>query len=192
MAVLTSLVLLAISKTQNTALPKYNLVDGETLSFKVAGKVEIQPYAIGGTLTLKTKKKGNDLWMAEITHNTEFIAEGETSPGGPQMSVWEMEPNLKPTGSGEGANLFGEQLMAILVLPTQEKEKFPYFSDSSVFVTTATKDGDFIKVTSKISNPGGEHVVDRFLNAKTLKLVKGKCLSTTGIGKTTYELSPIK
>jgi hypothetical protein len=158
----------------------------------VKAKADVQPYSIGGTLTVKTNIKGDDLWMMEINHKLEYIADGQTSPGGDQPSIWEVKPNLSPTGSGQGANMFGDQLMACLLLPMTDKERYPLFGDNVLFASATMKVEEMIKVTSKVSSPTGEHTIERYLNAKTLKLMKAKCESKSALGKIVYELLPSK
>jgi hypothetical protein len=178
---------------QAIPLPKYNLVDGESLSFKVKAKAEIQPYSYGGKLTLKFKaKEEGKLWMTEIVHQEMMEMNGESGPGANTMSIWEMNSALRPTLSGQGANVFGLQLMACLWLPSEEKEQTQVFGDMWQVATTATKVDTMIQVTSKVTEQVATHVIDRFLDAKTMKLVKAKCVTKNATGQIVYELLPTK
>jgi len=179
--------------TAGEALPSYGYKSGDVLTFKVNAKAEIQPYGIGGILTVKlTEKTPGKLWNMELNHKTEFVADGQRSPGQEQMAIFETTPNLMPTGAGQGMLMFGDQLAAILVLPTEAEMKLPIFTDRSVFKTTSTKDDKFVKVTSAVTDVTGTHTVDRYLDIKTMKLVKAKCVTKNATGLITYELSPAK
>jgi hypothetical protein len=178
-------------KTFDEPLPTYALKDGETWKFAVKAKVEIQPYSYGGVLTVTFKSKGK-LYDMVLNYKSEMEMNGEKGPGPEELAIFETDEHLKPTGSGQGAINFGDQLLSILVLPSDGQVRLPLFADSSLFATKATVEKDMIRVTSAISNRYGESTVDRWLDAKTKKLLKAKCSTKNALGITNYELLPIK
>jgi hypothetical protein len=187
--VTATLVLTSLLSFNN--LPAYKIADGDTWKFNVKAKAEIQPYTYGGTLTVGFKSKGQ-LWDMTINHKVMFEANGEKGPGPEQVSVWEVQPTLYPTGTGEGANTFGDQLMGILFMPDKAQVQCSILASNAVFNTTSATENEMLKVTSKIEHPTGQHTIDRWLDPKTLKLVKAKCVTKNATGLITYELTPIK
>lgn len=173
------------------AIPTYNFKDGETWTFKVKGKAEIQPYGVAGPLTVKFSK-GPKGWMMTLNHKTEMEMNGETGPGQEMTGVFGVDSQLIPDGSGEGALMFGDQLLAALAMPTKEEVKLPLLGDAVTFTTKAVEEKEFIKVTSQCKGLVGQHVVERWIDAKTSRLVKAKVVSTMAIGKINYELLPVK
>lgn len=174
------------------AFPKYGFEDGKTYTYTVKAKAEIQPYSIGGKLKLKLTSKDDDKSMLELVHDVEFIQGSERGAGGTQASIWEVFKSLRPTGSGEGANQFGEQLMATLLMPVAAKESYPFFGTSCSATSTVKTTEEAIVVTSKLVSPSGTTTVERTLDAKTRVLVKSKCESVMAIGKINYELTLVK
>jgi len=178
----------SIHPTQD-AFPKYGFEDGKTYTYAVKAKAEIQPYSIGGKLKLKLTSKDDDKSMLELVHEVEFIQGNERGAGGTQTSVWEVFKSLRPTGSGEGANQFGEQLMATLLMPVAAKESYPFFGTSCGVTSAVKTTADTIVVSSKLVSPSGTTTVERTLDAKTRILVKSTCVSAMAIGKINYELT---
>lgn len=171
------------------AFPKYGFEDGKTYTYTVKAKAEIQPYSIGGKLKLKLTSKDDDKSMLELTHDVLFVADGQSGEGGTQKSIWEVFKSLRPTGSGEGANQFGEQLMATLLMPVAAKESYPFFGTSCAVTSTTKTTAETIVVSSKLVSPSGTTTVERTLDAKTRILSKSSCVSVMPIGKVTYELT---
>lgn len=191
MALFASLIL-ASTLASTSTLPTYALTDGETWSFRVKAKADIQPYSYSGLLTIKFDQKRDSKWIMSINHKEEMEMNGEKGPGNQTLAVWEVTPDLKPTGSGQGANVFGEQLMGSLFLPSQTEERAPLFGMNPLFVTKVEEEKERLKVTSNIKDTSGDHTVDRWLDAKTRKLLQIRCVSSSAIGKITYELLPVK
>lgn len=178
----------AFTTTQDS-FPKYGFENGKTYTYTVKAKAAIQPYTIGGKLKLKLTSKDEDKSMLELSHDVEFIADGQSGAGGNQTSVWEVFKSLRPTGSGEGANQFGEQLMATLLMPVAAKESYPFFGTSCAVASAVKTVDETIVVTSKLVSPSGTTTVERTLDAKTKILIKSKCESAMAIGKISYELT---
>lgn len=191
MALFASLILSA-ALMPATTLPTYGLTDGETWSFRVKAKADIQPYSYGGMMTIKFAAKSDGKWTMTINHKEEMEMNGEKGPGNQTLAMWEVTPDLKPTGTGQGANVFGEQLMGSLFLPSAPEERAPLFGMNPVFVTKVEEEKDRLKVTSNIKDTSGDHTVERWLDAKSRKLLQVKCVSSSAIGKITYELLPVK
>jgi hypothetical protein len=185
-AIATSLVL------GQASLPKYSIADGDVWKFTVKAKNEMQPYSTAGALTVSFKQKSDTVLAMLISHDVVMEAQGQSAPSGKQESYWEVSKGLSPTGSGEGMNQFGPELMSILLLPTKATETYMIPIERSVYTTKSVEEKDFIKVTSNVKSPISEHVIERWLDAKTFRLVKGKCVTKSAIGNTTYELNPAK
>ena len=185
----TTIILANSLRPSQDAFPKYGFEEGKTYTYTVKAKAEIQPYSIGGKLKLKVTSKDEDRSILELSHEAVFIADGQTGEGGTQTSVWEVFKSLRPTGSGEGANQFGEQLMATLLMPVAAKESYPFFGTSCAATSTAKGSGETIVVSSKLVSAVGTTTVERILDAKTKVLIKSKCESALAIGKINYELT---
>lgn len=185
----TTLLLVNSAVRTQDAFPKYGFEDGKTYVYSVKANAEIQPYTIGGKLKLKLTSKDAEKSMLELTHDVEFIADGQTGAGGTQTSVWEVQKSLRPTGTGQGANQFGEQLMSTLLLPVAAQERYPFFGTSCTATSAVKTSPEWIVVSSKLVSPSGTTTIERTLDAKTKILVKSKCESAMAIGKITYELT---
>jgi hypothetical protein len=181
-----------VSMYQQPSFPAWGYKAGDSQKFSVNGKVEIQPYSTGGTLTLTVLPKSDSTVWLKIDHDVVMEAAGEKSSAGVMSSQWEMDRYFVPTKVGEGSNIMGPQLMAILTLPKQEKETSDYFGPRSAVVSKVAKDGENLKVTSVHQFVGGTSEVERVLDGKTNKLIKGSCVTKNALGKTVYELKPIK
>lgn len=188
-AVITATVLASILVSRAEAFPTYGFEDGKTYTYSVKAKAEIQPYSIGGKLKLKVTSKDGEKSMLDLLHEVVFIQGNESGPGNPEPSIWEVNKRLVPTGTGQGANQFGQQLMASLALPAAESERTYFFGAQGNSVSSVKVSEKAIVVSSKITDVTGTHTIERTLDPKTRVLLKSTCVSALGIGKTTYELT---
>lgn len=179
--------------TKATPLPKYGWANQDSVTFKVRAKAEIQPYAIGGTLTLKlTERTPGKTWRMELSHAVEMVVGSETSKGDTMTGWYEVDQSLYPTGTGEGAFLFGPQLLACLILPATSHERIVLFG-RDLWVSTVSEKDNMITITTNIEEQAGaKHSIVRVLDAKTRKLVRAKCETRNAMGLTSYELTPVK
>lgn len=189
---IASILVAAAVTVPQVSLPTYRLNDGEKWNFVVKAKAEIQPYGIGGPITLSFKQKTGGKWDVMMNHKTEFEMNGEKGPGNEMAALFEMDGTLTGTGSGQGMLLFGEQLNMILALPASERTTWAWITGNEPVITKATKDQTMIKVTSEAKNPTGQHTIERWLDEKTLKLVRAKAVTKNATGLITYELLPAK
>lgn len=171
------------------SFPKYGFEDGKTYTYTVKAKADIQPYSIGGKLKLTVTSKGDEKSTLNLTHEVMFIQGNETGQGNAEPSIWEVNKRLVPTGSGQGANQFGQQLMASLALPSAASERTYFFGAQGNSVSTVKTTEKAILVSSKITDVSGTHTIERTLDPKTKVLLKSTCVSALAIGKTTYELT---
>lgn len=176
-----------------TPLPKYGWANNDSVTFKVRAKADVQPYAIGGTLTLKlTERTPGKTWRMELSHAVQMIVGNETSNGDTMTGWYEVNQTLYPTGTGEGAFLFGPQLLACLILPATSHERIVLFG-RDLWVSTVSEKDNTITVTTNIEDQtGAKHNIVRLLDAKTRKLVRAKCETRNALGLTSYELTPVK
>ena len=184
-----ALALTASALALDEAFPLYGFEEGKTYTYTVKAKAEIQPYSIGGKLKLKLTKKDDEKSTLDLLHEVMFVQGNESGKGNSEPSMWEVNARLMPTGTGQGANMFGQQLMASLALPSAASERTYFFGAQGTSVSSVKVLEKAIVVSSKITDVTGTHTIERTLDPKTRVLLKSTCVSALGIGKTTYELT---
>ncbi|MBS1720855.1 MAG: hypothetical protein JST35_10445 [Armatimonadetes bacterium] len=173
--------------------PTYKIQTGDTWTFKVKAKVDVQPYTIIGDMKVKfdAMPSGKN-WQMTLNHKVEFEMNGEKGPGNNMTSVWEVSPQLVPTGPGQGMNIQGEQLLIALMLPTKDQEAFAGFAEGNLYTSKVTTEKELTKITSTAKDSRSTHTVERWINPKTGRLVQAKVVTTGPIGGIRYELLPVK
>jgi hypothetical protein len=187
-----SLVLTSSLLAPEVALPSYTLTEGDTWKFQVKAKADIQPYSIGGPLTIKFGKRPNGKWSITMNHKSELEMNGDKGPGQEAMAFFEVEPTLLGTGAGEGSLLFGQQLAACLALPGKASTKFTNFDVITEYTSKATEEKEMIKVTSSAKAQTAQYAIEQWIDKKSGKLVQAKCVTTNATGAIRYELLPSK
>lgn len=190
-AALYSVSMLALS-TPTTAFPAYGFKDGDVWTYTVKAKVEVQPYSTGGVMTLAfgTMPNGKDVKLT-VTHKAEMEMNGEKGPGGEFVAVYGMNRSLCPTGGGDGLVSFAPQLLAALLMPNKAEERLAMGGNPFVFASKVEAEKDLTKVSSTAKGQVEEYAIEKWLD-KSGRLVRAKVVTTSGIGKTSFELLPTK
>ncbi len=173
--------------------PKYTFKEGDVWTFAVKAKADIQPYSVGGDLTITFQSvPGLKSLAMVLKHKSEMVVGNDRAPGAEFAAAYAINESLLPNGSGEGALMFGPQLLAALLLPAAPEARVPLNGMPTVYSSKVSADKELTKVSSTAKSQVESYTIDQWVDGKTGRLVKATVVTTNATGKITLELSAKK
>ncbi len=173
--------------------PKYTFKEGDTWTFAVKAKADIQPYGVGGDLTIQFQSvPGLKSLAMVLKHKSEMVVGNDKAPGAEYAAAYAVNESLLPSGAGEGALMFGPQFLAALLLPSAPEARVPLNGLPHVYSSKVALDKELTKVSSVAKGPVESYTIDQWVDAKTGRLVKATVVTTNATGKITLELTSKK
>lgn len=174
------------------AYPTYNIKEGDTWTYIVKAKADIQPYAIGGKLTMKFGSTPTMPLAITVEHATMMEVGNEKADGGTTSAIYGVDKMLAPTMSGQGAMLFAPQFLAAIYLPSKAADNMVFLGQMTEFRSTTSEDKDLVKITSSAKTQIESTSIEQWIDAKAGRLVRAKVVTTNATGKISYELLPVE
>lgn len=173
--------------------PKYTFKEGDVWTFVVKAKADIQPYGVGGDLTITFQSvPGLKSLAMVLKHKSEMVVGNDKAPGAEFAAAYAINESLLPNGSGEGALMFGPQVLAALLLPSAPEARVPLNGMPTVYSSKVSADKELTKVSSTAKSQVESYTIDQWVDGKTGRLVKATVVTTNATGKITLELSAKK
>jgi len=173
--------------------PKYTFKEGDVWTFAVKAKADIQPYGVGGDLTITFQSvPGLKSLAMVLKHKSEMVVGNDKAPGAEFAAAYAINESLLPNGSGEGALMFGPQVLAALLLPSAPEARVPLNGMPTVYSSKVSADKELTKVSSTAKSQVESYTIDQWVDGKTGRLVKATVVTTNATGKITLELSAKK
>lgn len=174
------------------AFPTYNIKEGDTWTYQVKTKADIQPYAIGGKLTMKFISAPTMPLAINVEHATVMEVGNEKADGGTTSAIYGVDKMLAPTNSGQGAMLFAPQFLSAIFLPANNGGNMVFLGLMTEFRSTTSEDKDLVKITSSAKTQVESTSIEQWVDPKAGRLVRAKVVTTNATGKITYELLPVE
>jgi|GEM_PF-1819578 len=182
------------------AFPTYNFKEGDTWTYQVKAKADIQPYAIGGKLTMKFISAPTMPLAINVEHATVMEVGNEKADGGTTSAIYGVDKMLAPTNSGQGAMLFAPQFLSAIFLPANNGGNMVFLGLMTEFRSglmtefrsTTSEDKDLVKITSSAKTQVESTSIEQWVDPKAGRLVRAKVVTTNATGKITYELLPVE